>query len=110
MMTYLYTTVWPGVPADRQKLLRTVLHGPPFRIRTPEDLLLNGARLGTTVLTYVDAELKKRGQAMLTPAERAMYLHYVETQCSASTSAETSIFETPSSVYKPAEKKRFVEG
>ena len=106
MMSYVYTTVWPGVAQDRQKVLRTVLHNPPFRIRCPEDLVLNGSRLGSTVLTYVDGELKKRGQPALTRDERAQYMVFVETQCPVTTSAGT--FETPSSAYKPAEKKRFV--
>ena len=108
MMSFIYTTVWPGVSQDRQKVLRTVLHNPPFRIRCPEDLVLNGSRLGSTVLTYVDGELKKRGQPVLTTAERAQYMVFVDTHCPVTTSAET--FETPSSVYKPAEKKRFVDG
>ena len=41
--------VWPEVPADRQRVLRTVLHGPPFKIRSPQDLVQQGRKLLTQV-------------------------------------------------------------
>lgn len=109
MMAYLYNTVWPEVPADRQRVLRTVLHGPPFKIRSPQDLVQQGRKLLTQVLACVDAELKKRGQPIVSPTERALFVNYVEANCERKSENDEGVFDTPSSVYHPATKKRIVD-
>jgi hypothetical protein len=60
------------------------------------------------VIACVDAELKKRGKPVLTPGERSQFLSYVEAHCERKSDADDAVFDTPSSVYAPAQKKRIV--
>ncbi len=61
------------------------------------------------VLACVDAELKKRGQPIVSPAERALFVNYVEANCERKSENDEGVFDTPSSVYHPATKKRIVD-
>ena len=107
MMSYLMRTVWPGVPTPRLQVLRSVLYGVPFKIRSPEELVKHAARLAHSVLDVVDEHLRRRGMGALADGERQAYLAFVEARCDPAASTFDSL-STPSAVYQPASKLRIV--
>ncbi len=70
MVAYLSKVVWPGVPQPRMQVLRSVLYGPPFKIRSPEELVKHAARLAHSVIDVVADDLLRRRMEPLTDSER----------------------------------------
>ncbi len=81
MVEYLTRVVWPGVAQDRVKVLRLTLHGAPYKVRSPEDLVEQGARTLDSVLTRLAHELEGRGMETLQAQERSMYVNFVLHRC-----------------------------
>ena len=107
MVAYLSKVVWPGVAPARLQVLRGVLYGPPFKIRSPEELVKHAARLAHSVIDVVADDLLRRRMDALTDSERQCYLSFVETRCDPASSTFDSL-STPSVVYQPATKMRIV--
>ena len=84
--------------------LRGVLYGPPYKIRTPEELVKHGSRLGDAVLQAVAVELARKGQPALTDDERRAWLTFLATHATGSASTTTN----QSSVREPVNKMRVV--
>jgi hypothetical protein len=105
MSDFLTRVVWPGVPTDRIKLLRLTLHGAPFRIRTPEDLVQQGARIGEQAIAKMAEDLRRRGLAPLNFEERGRLMHFLQTTCK-EVVAKMDTLTTPSSTYQPPHKIR----
>ena len=78
MLRFLSGDVWPGVPSERIKILRVVLHKSPFHIRVPEDLTASGVRVGDHVLSGVAKGLAAAALAPLSVRERFLYWRFVE--------------------------------
>jgi hypothetical protein len=107
MVAYLCKVVWPGVVAGRLQVLRSVLYGPPFKIRSPEELVKHACRLASSVLAATADSLIRRGMHPLTDAERQSFMSFIESRCTTETAAFDSL-SSPSVVYQPASKLRIV--
>lgn len=102
MRQYVTTVVWPGTAQERAHILRTVLHAPPFHVKTPDALNAIVRRSGDAVLAAVDEALLGQGMPPITAAEREEWNRFVRTHGLTSTTPTTSSQE-------PAPKMRVVQ-
>ena len=110
MLAFLHQIVWPGVAAERLKVLRTVLHGAPFKLRTPEELVLTVATVLPSLLVRVNEALVQKGLPGITDIEGAALGKFVDT-CRSRGDSTMDSNSTPSSgsgAYLPASKVRVV--
>jgi hypothetical protein len=102
MRQYVTTVVWPGTAQERAHILRTVLHAPPFHVKTPDALNAIVRRSGDAVLAAVDEALLGQGMPPITAGEREEWNRFVRTHGLTSTTPTTSSQE-------PAPKMRVVQ-
>ncbi len=90
-----------------RQLLRSVLRRPPFAVRTPEELVRQGAAFGFNTLTVLDAELAKRAQPGVSQHERSLYQQFLETHCPLGSGSSDSLSSLAE--FKPPAKRQTVE-
>ena len=109
MLAYLQHVVWRGVHRDRLKVLRAVLHGPPFKLRTPEELVEVVPSVLPSVVETVNAALIANALGPVTADEYSALADFVTSHCSTTaSSAFESNMSSESGLYAPASKIRVV--
>jgi hypothetical protein len=93
MRLFLKAAVVPSASDESVKLLRRVLHGEPFKISSPDELMLCPVATGEAILGTMAAEAVKHGVPPPSPTMSSEFLGFLTSVGGAAGSQDGNTFE-----------------